>query len=191
MHHKSRLIGVTGSVASGKSSVLAYLGELGYAVFSADTVIKEIYSNNEIQQKVLEILPEIKTFDKAKIASVIYLNQSKRVKLENFIHPLVKEKLEIFRHDLGNRMGFAEIPLLFEKEWEREFDYVIVVSCNDNIRKERAISRGMAAETFDRICKIQMTDKEKQKRGHFIIKTDMDIFQWKKNLDNTIEQLKI
>ncbi|MES2214445.1 MAG: dephospho-CoA kinase [Pseudomonadota bacterium] len=189
-NNNGKLVGITGSVASGKSSVLSYLKELGYEVFSADEVVKEMYKSEAVQQKVLEILPEIEAFSKARIASVIYSDQAKRIKLENFIHPIIRQRLKVFRGGLGGNLGFAEIPLLFEKALEKEFDYVIVISCSGLIRKKRAIERGMLPDVFDMICKIQMPDEEKQKRADFVIKTDVDLISWKKNLGEIIKNLE-
>jgi dephospho-CoA kinase len=192
MHSKKRLIGITGSVASGKSSVLNYIRELGYSVFSADTVVKEMYCDRDIQKRILEIFPEIKIFDKAKIASIIYSDQKKRSDLENFIHPIVRQKLILFKSKITSReMGFAEIPLLFEKGFDTEFEFVIAVSCRDDVRMERARLRGITQETFDRICKIQLTDEERQKRANFIIETDIDQSLWKQNVREIIWRLQV
>lgn len=190
MHSKKKLIGITGSVASGKSSVLSYVRELGYAVFSADDVVNEMYRNHTIQKKVLEIFPEMKIFDKVKIASVIYSDQKKRDELENFIHPIVRQRLILFKNKIApGEIGFAEIPLLFEKGFDKEFEHVVAVSCAYAVRIERARLRGITQETFDMICKIQLSDEERRKRADFIIETD-EQSSWKQNVQEMIWRLQ-
>jgi len=82
-------VGITGSYASGKSVVLHYLATLGFSTFSADEYIKDLYQDTKIQNKILSLLPELKIFDKRKIAELIYNNDLARSKLQNFIHPFV------------------------------------------------------------------------------------------------------
>ena len=185
------LVGITGCVASGKTSVLKSISSLGYSTFSADEIVKELYLSDSVKEKVLKIFPEIEVFDKVKIAEVIYNNQKRREELENIIHPMAMERLLKFIEDTkSEKLSFAEIPLLFEKSLENLFICVIAVFCSGDLRLKRAISRGMNEETFHLINEIQMSEGEKSKRAAFVIDTTLGENKWKADVDKVISAIK-
>lgn len=186
------MIGITGSLSSGKSSVLKYLQEQNYKTFSSDNFVKELYKKEEIRNKVLKIFPELEEFNKEKIAKSICFDEKKRELLENFIHPLVINEMNIFENNLSQEeLGFAEVPLLFEKGLESFFTKTILVSCKEELRLQRAISRGISREVFYLINGIQMSDEEKRKKTDFIIDTDVDYSVWQVKLDDILKSIKM
>ena len=172
-------IGITGSFASGKSELLKYLASKDYPGFNCDKIVHALYQNPEVQQQVLKIYPEIGTFDKAKIAALVYADDSRRKKLEELMHPLVASQMDKFlkEHKIYSKIVFLEIPLLFEAKWEDYFDYIIALHCTKSLRQERALGRGISAEMFEAIDKSQLPESTKKDLADFSIDTACDFDQ--------------
>lgn len=168
-------IAITGSLGTGKSTILKILQNLGFMTFSCDSVVKELYEDLEIKKRVVEIfgkeiLEPNGRLDKRKILEKILENQELRRKLEDLFHPLVKEKLlEFINNNKGEKILFFEVPLLFEVGWEYLFDEVWVVTCSEKVQKERILKRGFDERLSEKILKLQLSLKEKEKRAHRVI----------------------
>lgn len=182
-------VGITGSYASGKTFVLDYLAGLGYETFSADKFIKELYRNPEIQNRILSILPQLKSFDTANIAELIYNSDSARNDLQSFIHPFVVSGLSRFKQQNGEMdITFAEIPLLFEAGFDRYFDFCVAVFCSEKTRFKRAESRNtFNLKAYNKIKQIQLSPKIKMEKADFVINTDLDTV---KQVTQLIKKLK-
>jgi dephospho-CoA kinase len=182
-------VGITGSYASGKTFLLDYLASLGYKTFSADKCIKELYRNPEIQNMVLNILPQLKNFDTANIAELIYSSDSARNALQSFIHPFVVEGLASFKQQNSKLdITFAEIPLLFEAGFEQYFDFCVTVFCSEQTRLKRAEERNIFnLKAYNKIKQIQLSPKIKMAKAHFVINTDLDLAE---QVTKLIKQLK-
>ncbi|MDN3029930.1 MULTISPECIES: dephospho-CoA kinase [Rickettsieae] len=185
-------VGITGSYASGKTFVLNYLADLGFMTFSADEYIKDIYKKAAIQNIILNLLPDLKIFDKRKIAELIYANDSSRRKLQNFIHPFVVEGLSLFkRQNNDSEITFAEIPLLFEAKFDKYFDFYVTTFCSEESRLKRAMSReGFNLTTYNKIAQIQLSQQIKIARADFVINTDVNIVDLDKQITQLIQKLK-
>ncbi len=182
-------IAITGNLATGKSTVLKILESFGFPTFSCDNAVKELYQNEEVKkqlQKIFgkEILYPNGNLNKRKILEKILEDQELKNKLENFIHPLVKEKLLFFFNtNKEKKLVFAEVPLLFEVGWESFFDEVWVITCSEKTQRERILKKGLDIETGKRLLKSQISLKEKKKRADRIISTE-------KGLEELREEIK-
>jgi dephospho-CoA kinase len=185
-------IGITGSHASGKSFILDYLKSLEYKTLSADHIVKNLYENPKIRAQILELIPPLGEFNIRKIATLIYDNFKWREILQNFIHPFVVKGLIEFKNKNENEpIIFAEIPLLFESNFEKYFDFIITSYCSEESRLKRAKKRENFNEIiYRKIKKIQLSQKEKIKRAHFSINTDNNIEILKLEIDKLIKRLK-
>ncbi|UCM86244.1 MAG: dephospho-CoA kinase [Rickettsia endosymbiont of Culicoides impunctatus] len=185
-------VGITGSYASGKTFVLNYLADLGFMTFSADEYIKNLYKELSIQNIILNLLPDLKIFDKRKIAELIYANDLSRSKLQNFIHPFVVESLSLFkRQNNDSEIIFAEIPLLFEAGFDKYFDFYVTTFCSEESRLKRAMSReGFSLTTYNKIAQIQLSQQIKIAKADFVINTDVNIVDLDKQITQLIQKLK-
>ncbi|MCC8399153.1 MAG: dephospho-CoA kinase [Rickettsia endosymbiont of Platyusa sonomae] len=185
-------VGITGSYASGKTFVLNYLADLGFMTFSADEYIKNLYKELSIQNIILNLLPDLKIFDKRKIAELIYANDLSRSKLQNFIHPFVVESLSLFkRQNNDSEITFAEIPLLFEAGFDKYFDFYVTTFCSEESRLKRAMSReGFSLTTYNKIAQIQLSQQIKIAKADFVINTDVNIVDLDKQITQLIQKLK-
>ncbi|WP_341752507.1 MULTISPECIES: dephospho-CoA kinase [unclassified Candidatus Tisiphia] len=185
-------VGITGSYASGKTFVLNYLADLGFMTFSADEYIKNLYKELSIQNIILNLLPDLKIFDKRKIAELIYANDLSRSKLQNFIHPFVVESLSLFkRQNNDSEITFTEIPLLFEAGFDKYFDFYVTTFCSEESRLKRAMSReGFSLTTYNKISQIQLSQQIKIAKADFVINTDVNIVDLDKQITQLIQKLK-
>ena len=183
-------IGITGSFASGKSFVLNYLSSMKFHIFSADEFVKNLYKDQFIQQQILNLIPELKVFDKIEIAKLIYHNEKIRERLQNFIHPLVIEALLAFKQqNKDDLLLFAEIPLLFESHFECYFDLIVTTFCSEQSRLERAKMRvNFDQQIYDHIETIQLPQDYKIKKANFVINTDINLIELESQIRKLIQK---
>lgn len=185
-------IGITGSYASGKTFMLDYLAEKGYKTFCADRCIKKLYQDVVLQTQILKLLPELESFNIGKISNLIYNNDLAREKLQNFIYPLLIDKLILFKKENANsKFGFAEIPLLYEAKFDKYFDFVVTIYCSEEIRMQRAITRSsFDIEIYNKIKEIQLSQESKIAKADFAINSGVDMLDLEKQIAKLIKDLE-
>ena len=169
-------IGLTGSIASGKSYVLNLFSDLyNVPIFSSDECVKELYkSNDQLKDFVKKhILEKNEVFNKTNISENVFNNEEKLLKLEKFIHPLVKSARDSFidqEKKNNSKIVIVEVPLLFEKNLENDFDFIILIKTSSDLQEKRVLERpNMTAELFSKIKKKQLPNIRKEERSHFVI----------------------
>ena len=169
-------IGLTGSIAVGKSFVLSiFKTKYNIPVFSSDECVRGIYRHNVDLNNFIkeEILVSDNEFSNEDIANIVFKDSIKLEKLENYIHPLVKiERDNFINQELNKKSKFVviEVPLLFEKNLEHEFDKIILVDVMEDIQEKRALLRkNMSKEKYLAIKANQIPNSEKINRSDFII----------------------
>ena len=177
------VIGLTGGIASGKTTITNFLKKKKFAVHDSDSVVKKIYSKPE--PKFLSYLKKTNfknsikcnKIDKKTIREEIFTNTEKRKLLEKYLHAKVKKSRDVFlkKHkQKKTKIIFLDIPLLFENKLERICDFTILFYAPLTIRKKRAIRRkSMQKKIFEKIIKIQLSDKIKKKKADFVVDTSV------------------
>ena len=168
-------VGLTGGIASGKSSVSKVLREMSYPVIDADVLAHEVLKlGTEGLRQVTsafgpEILKKNGELDRKKMGEIVFSDQEKRLQLEALIHPLVRDLQMKKRNELEQKnteIAFYDVPLLFEKNLESQFYKVIVVYSSNNTQLERLKLRdGISDEEALARLNSQMDIEEKKKRG--------------------------
>lgn len=187
-------IAITGSLGTGKSTILKILQNLGFSTFSCDEVVKNLYKDPDIQKKIIEIFgKEILSIDgklnKRKILEKILENNKLKEKLESLFHPLVKEKLlEFIRERKEEKIIFAEVPLLFEAGWEDLFDEIWVITCSPLTQKERILKKGLEEKLGEKLLKLQLSLKEKEKKAHKIIFSEKSFEELEKEIKEMLKE---
>ncbi|MCC2646523.1 MAG: hypothetical protein K0R02_588 [Rickettsiaceae bacterium] len=188
-----KIIGITGSIASGKTFASNFIESLGYDVFYCDKFVARLYENSDFLSKVKSLFPYIEPLTKQKIAEYIFTHEAERKKLEELIHPLVRQGLKEFIEQVtpkGRNLVFAEVPLLFEAGAEQLFDIIIAVTCDDKVREERALQReGMTNDKLQKILKTQLPDKEKIMRSDFVLHSNDNELVFKEKIHALIKEL--
>lgn len=177
-----KLVGLTGGIASGKSTVAKILRQLGAAIVDADVLSREVVApghdgwNEIVATFGREVLQADQTLDRQKLRTHIFNNPDARKKLEAIIHPRVRSLAEqrIREHAAaGVELIVYEVPLLFEgkiHEWLRP---VILVACDVNIQRQRLQQRdSIDAAAAQKIIDAQMSLEEKRRLADYVIEND-------------------
>jgi dephospho-CoA kinase len=171
-------VGLTGGLASGKSTVARMLADRGAAVFDADALVRELYHPGGAADHAArdlfgrEVLDESGGVDRMKIAEVVFRDPAKRHALEARIHPIVSEERERRFGQAawaGARVAVCEATLLFEAGTEHEYDRVLLVTAPEEERVRRWVARGGNEEDARRRIAAQMPAEEAAKRADEVI----------------------
>ena len=173
------VLGLTGSIAMGKSEAGRMLRRFGVPVFDSDAVVHRLLaSGGEAAQEVARTFPEAVrdgALDRARLGAMVFNDTAARQRLEAILHPRVFAAQRRFLADAersGARIAALDIPLLFETGGERKVDYVAVVSAPPGIQRARALARpGMTPERLAAVLAAQMPDAEKRRRADYILPT--------------------
>lgn len=175
-----RVLGLTGSVASGKSFVASLFDLLGIPVFDADATVHALLAPGGLAvAPVLAAFPETADaaggIDRRRLGARVFHEPAALARLERILHPLVREAERRFlarcaRHRIW--LAVLDIPLLFETGAEARVDRTVVVSCHPLLQEQRALARpGMSRERLARVRAHQWPDAEKVKRADYVIRT--------------------
>ena len=182
------ILGLTGSIAMGKTTVSNMFRDLGVQVWCADNEVNELYKKNGAATKVFsKEFPSVITktgVDKKKLRNLIHKDNAILKKVERIVHPLLEHsKVDFVKSNKDLPLIIFDIPLLFEKQQERKFDAVLVVTASELTQKKRVLSRkNMKEQDFQLIKRNQMNEKEKIKRADFLINTDKSLLETKQDV---------
>jgi dephospho-CoA kinase len=170
-------LGLTGSIASGKSTTLKAFAQLGIPVFSSDDAVHALY-DGEATPAVEVLFPGVShggKVDRTDLSRRLVAEPQKLQALEAAVHPLVRARIAEFLAEAeaqGTALAVVDVPLLFETGFDYGFDKTAVTSAPDALLRERALARpGMTVEKLDAILARQMPQAEKRKRADYIIDT--------------------
>jgi dephospho-CoA kinase len=189
------IIGLTGSIGMGKTTAAKRFRSNGIAVFDADAEVHRLYEG-EIVSLLSKAFPEILAngaIDRSKLSKAILANPLLFKKLEEIVHPKVKEAIYEFLQEQGRagaKYAVLEIPLLFETGAVDGVDVTVVVSAPEDVQRKRVMSRsGMSDEKFAAILARQMPDEEKRRLADFVVDTSGSIEHAQEQVDNILRQL--
>jgi dephospho-CoA kinase len=176
-------IGVTGSIATGKSTVLEAFKALGVPVYSADAAVAELYAGAAVAP-VEALFPGVAVngvIDRALLSQRLAADPARFQQLEAVVHPLVRNRIARFI-DQAERSGAAlavvEVPLLFESGYDYGFDAIAVTYVAEPIQRQRALARrGMNVEKFEAILARQLPQAQKMARATYLFDTGGTIEQ--------------
>lgn len=178
-------IGLTGKIASGKSTVLKMFKNKGYPIFSCDDEVTKLYSTNNFKLQLInlfgdEVLNDNNTISKGYIKKIISESIESKKKLEALVHPLIKKKIiDFFAKHKDSPLTIVEVPLMFETKFNTLFDYIIGVTCSSINQINHLKIRGSKNTTQDlKLNNTSLFDKYKHKCDYLI------------NNDGTLDDLK-
>jgi dephospho-CoA kinase len=177
------IIGLTGSIAMGKSATANIFNSYGVPIFNADSCVHKLLGANGKLVSIigktfpgtLEKQTNIKYINREKLGRIVFNNKKNRQALEQIIHPQVGIERKKWK-EWAERERFKaicyDIPLLFETNGEKSCNIIVVVSAPFFIQQQRALNRPyMNKKKFYNILKTQLSDKEKRKKADFIVNT--------------------
>jgi len=194
------VVGLTGGIASGKTTATNFLKKKKMKIHDSDLVVKNIYSKQSPKftnyLKKINLASALKgnKIDKKAIREDIFNNTKKRKLLEKYLHDAVKKSRNVFlkKHSQKKtQIVFLDIPLLFENKLEKICNYTILFYAPLKTRKQRAIRRrGMQKGILEKIIKSQLSDVVKKKKADFVINTSLGKNQCFNKISKTIEIIK-
>ncbi|MCB9072933.1 MAG: dephospho-CoA kinase [Bdellovibrionaceae bacterium] len=192
-------IGLTGGIACGKSEVTSRLKAKGWSVVDADALAHMALrpGQSSYQQIIQHFGPLIlnldKTIDRQKLAQVVFNNKDELAFLESVVHPWVQAKVREQRdiwEQAKHTMAFYDVPLLFEKNLQDQFDAVVVVACDESTQIARLKKRnGFSEEQARQRIAAQLPLEEKIKKANFVIENNGDLLTLDKNIDVVLTKL--
>tara|TARA_R110002110_G_scaffold115123_1_gene285432 strand:- start:145 stop:738 length:594 start_codon:yes stop_codon:yes gene_type:complete len=173
------IVGLTGSIAMGKTETAKMFKRLGIPVYSADEAVHDLYAANgaavnPIGNLFADVI-ENGEVNREKLSLKILGDPGMVSEIESLVHPLVREKQNQFiaaSRKKGDPLVVLDIPLLFETGGETRVDRVVVVTAPADVQAKRALARpGMTREKLDLILSRQMPDEEKRAKADYIVET--------------------
>ena len=175
-----KVIGLTGSIAVGKSTVTARLRELGYQVVDADVLARDAIEKgtkgyDQIRDE-FGCIDESGQVDRKKLGDIVFHDKEMKNKLENIIHPFVIENMQKSIDSCHDSLIFLDIPLLYETHLDKMCDSVIVVYVNEEIQVKRLMNRNhITKEKALHLMKQQMSIEIKKQYADYIIDNSLGV----------------
>ena len=176
-----KIIGITGSIGMGKTTISSMLKLVGIPIFDSDKYVRTILEeNNCVIEKIFKLWPDTvfviqkkKKINKLLLGEKVFRCKKNRKLLENIIHPIIQKQRNIFiyNHKTSKIIGL-DIPLLYETGTDKICDYIFLVNALKNLQRKRVLARpNMTEEKFKQINSAQWTYEQKKKMKPFIINT--------------------
>jgi len=180
----TKIIGITGSIGMGKSTISSMLTKLGIPVFDSDKQVSKVLENNsKIITKIglkwphaVNINDREISVNKKVLGDIIFSNLSDKIFLEKLIHPIINQERDLFIQQNKNHSLIAlDVPLLFETKLHNICDFIFLANAKNEIQMSRVLKRkNMTHEKFDLIKKNQLSNEERRKLSSniFVVSTD-------------------
>ncbi|WP_420606664.1 dephospho-CoA kinase [Novosphingopyxis sp.] len=189
------VIGLTGSIGMGKSTVAAMFAELGVPVFDADAIVRELQGPGGALLSVIEeVFPGstgAEGVDRKALGERVFGKPDELARLEAIVHPAVAGRRMAFLDANRDRpLILFDIPLLFEKSGSDGVDAIVVVSAPAAAQRERVLARpGMTEAKFADILKLQLSDAEKRARADQVIDTGTSLDETRNQVETLVKRL--
>jgi len=194
------LVGLTGGIASGKSTVASILRRLGAAIVNADELAREVVEPEQDAWKEIietfghDILQADKTLDRKKLRTLVFERPEARKKLEEIIHPRVRALAERRINELkaaGSSVIVYEVPLLFEGQIHLWLRPVILVACDMRTQKQRLLERDQLTESeAEKHIAAQMSLEEKRKLADYVIENNGSLAELEEQVRAVLQKIQ-
>jgi dephospho-CoA kinase len=173
-------VGLTGSIAVGKSFVLGVLAELGCHALDADATAREVVAPGTPGMKAVvdafgdDILNSDGALDRAKLGAIVFADEAKRLQLNSILHPFIiaaqDEQMREWEKEDPKGIAVVDAALMIESGGYRRFDKLIVVHCRPEVQLERLMTRdGLSREDAEQRIGAQMAQEDKKKYADLLI----------------------
>ena len=192
-----KIVGVTGGIASGKSTVSSYLKDNYKAyIFNADSEAKELLKLKFVKDKIKIAFPNLKDFSTASIAKEVFKNSESQKKINKIIHPIIDD---LVLERINDKKDFYNLfvidaALIIEskifEQHQKDGAKLILVIADEDLRLKRALSRdNLTKQTIKDRIQLQMEDKKKIKYSNYVIENNSTKLELFKKIDQIIEKI--
>ncbi len=197
LNNLPKIIGLTGGIGSGKSTVAKFVEEMGFPVYYSDVRAKEIVNADELLKKgIIELLgakayDENGLYDRKYVAEIVFNDEELLQKLNGMIHPAVKYDFEKWVGNQTTEFVFKETALLFELKLNESCFKSVLVTADDNLRLKRVMDRdGKTYREVENVMNKQMPEKDKIKIADFVIFNNDGMDELQAETENVIRQIE-
>ncbi|PGH19929.1 dephospho-CoA kinase [Fusobacterium polymorphum] len=175
------IIGLTGGIASGKSTVSKYLAEKGFKVYDADRIAKDISEKKSVQEEIIltfgdKILDKNGNIDRKKLKEIVFEDKEKLKQLNAIIHPKVIDFYKELKEQNTDKIIIFDVPLLFESGIDKFCDKILVVISDYKIQLNRIVERDkIDRELAEKIIKAQLSNEERIKKADVVIENNSSL----------------
>jgi dephospho-CoA kinase len=188
------IVGLTGGIASGKTTVSDHFASLGIDIVDADVVAREVVARGstglqQIQEKFGEdVLLANGKLDRAKLRTLVFSNEEYKNWLNALLHPLIRERMQELCERATSAYCILSVPLLIENGLDAMVNRTLVVDIDESTQLQRAIQRDASSEsTIKNIMAAQATRKQRLEKADDLIRNDQDL-EWLKKQVNTLHE---
>ena len=194
-------VGLTGSIAVGKSFVLGVLAELGCRALDADVTAREVVEpgtaglNSVVEAFGSQVLREDGTLDRDTLGAIVFSNEKKRRLLNSILHPFIigaqDDQIRKWQGESPDDIAVIDAALMIESGGYRRFDKLIVVHCRPDVQLDRLISRdGLSREAAMKRIAAQMSQEDKVEYADFLIDTSDGFARAREQTEIVFRELK-
>lgn len=194
-------VGLTGSIAVGKSFVLGVLAELGCQVIDADAIARQVVKPGTKGLKLVcnafgeGVLNDDGTLNRGTLGAIVFADEAKRKQLNSLLHPLIiaaqDERIHEFEQRDPDGIVIIDAALMIESGGYRRLDKLIVAHCRPEVQLQRLMKRdGLSREAAEQRISSQMSQEEKQRYADFLIDTSGDFDGTRAQVKAVYEQLR-
>ena len=189
------IVGLTGGIASGKSTVSKYLAEKGFKVYDADKIAKDISEKKLVQKEIIlnfgdKILTEDGKVDRKKLKEIVFADKDKLKKLNAIIHPKVIDFYRELKEKNIDKTIIFDVPLLFESGIDKFCDKILVVISDYDIQLNRIIERdNIDKELASKIIKSQISNEERIKKADIVIENNTSLEELYEKVERFCEKI--
>ena len=193
-----KIIGLTGGIGSGKTTVAKFIEDMGFPVYFSDDRAKEIVNDDEVlKNRIKELLgdeayDENGFYNRKYVSGIVFNDDEMRLQLNALIHPAVKIDFENWVENQNSEFVFKETALLFELKLNESCYKSVLVTADDNIRIKRVMDRdGKTYREVEAVMTKQMPEKDKVKKADFVIYNNSNIEDLKTETEKTVMKLTV
>ena len=189
------IIGLTGGIASGKSTVSKYLAEKGFNIYDADKIAKDISEKKSVQEEIIstfgnKILDKNGNIDRKKLKEIVFENKEKLEKLNDIIHPKVINFYKELKEKNTDEVIIFDVPLLFESGIDKFCNKILVIISDYEVQLNRIVERDkINRELAEKIIKSQLSNEERIKKADVVIENNSNLEDLFKKVERFCETI--
>jgi dephospho-CoA kinase len=195
-----KIIGLTGGIGSGKSTVAGFLAEMGAVILDADKIGHEVLeSDQEVKNKIVatfgeEVMNSAGNIDRRKLADIVFKDHESLIQLNLITHPFIyRRMLNIIENYQRQGVGvlIIDAPLLIEAGWATKVDEIWVTIAPKEVIIERLEKKGMTREDIQSRMNLQITPENRMKAANLAINTDVPLPELKKAIADLWNKIRV
>ncbi|HHF98903.1 MAG TPA: XTP/dITP diphosphatase [Candidatus Aerophobetes bacterium] len=188
------LVGITGNMGCGKTTVSSFFEREGFKVIYADKIGHQILEEEKVKEKLLalfgeDVLGDNRKVSREKLRKIVGEDKGKLYKLNRLLHPLIKQKIWEILERCEDKVIFIEAALIFEASWDFFMDRIITVFCSREKQIERIRKKGFEPEQIRALLDSQLPQEEKIKKADFVIQNEKALKELEMDAKNVLREI--